>query len=221
MGPKAQRLSHVNIQNANLIGVGTAAGNQVLVASASGAAPRTYFVGQQQAAVGFPVRADSPRAYYNQDDGAPTVVTPARGSSQITHLALSASCDDRSRILDPRRQRTAQSKESRTATAAPYSSKRRDGAGHGVLENAFIQQKLSTPNVNEHVEDEGEAEQAGQRTPATISDYSRHVKLVKSSGHSAVDSKIQLKTSQGQAYGQPPGKQSPAKLGQQQYLSYH
>lgn len=141
---KGQNASQVNIQNANLgLGGGPGAGNQGLAASASGTGPRIYFVSKQQVpAAHYPgAHSDSPHLYYNQKDGTPVGVTPVQGSQIVSPALVSASCDDRSHILGQRRQQTVQEQKSRTATAAPYGSRKKDGAlgGYGVLENVFIQ----------------------------------------------------------------------------------
>lgn len=140
-GSKGQNSSQVNIQNP--LGGSAPASGQALVSSASGSGPRIYFVTKQNAPGGayLPAQSDSPHLYYNQKDGMGVGATPVNGSSQIPSPAqLSASCDDRAHILG-QRQPTVQEQKSRTATAAPYTSKKRDGApgGYGVLENVFIQ----------------------------------------------------------------------------------
>lgn len=220
-GAKAQNLSHVNIQNTNLsLGAGAAVNNQALTASASGAGARHYFAGQQpQTATYLPAHLDPARSYHNPEDEASMAVTPAHARPQIASPALvSASCDDRALLIRPGHQLAGHDRQSRTATAGSFASKKKEGVpgGYGVLENAFIQQKLHSG----HHDAEEPSAKPGQRTPATISEYPRQAKQPRSGGASVAESRIQLKVPQGQNFPQMQGKSSLAKPGQPQSLNH-
>lgn len=90
----------------------------------------------------YPLNTESPHKYY--EDGSDAGALRIHNAYMMNQGPVSASCDDRNLLRDQRRQQTSENRQSRTATAAPYQSQRKDGSivGPAVLENAFIQQKL-------------------------------------------------------------------------------